>query len=196
MNRSESKYFHTAVKMDMALVDLLGEKPFEYITVSEICKRAGVNRSTFYLHYETMGDLLTEITRCLLDGFLAYFPDERDQITGEFSALNLSELNFISEKYLCPYLTYIRENRRVFATALKHMGTLGGEDIYRRMQRYIFDPILARFSYPEQDREYVMLFYLQGIHAIVSKWLQEDCGRPVEEIAAVIRTCIFGRNEG
>ena len=52
MNKNESKYFNTAVKMDKALVTLLEKKDFEYITVKEICDTAGVNRSTFYLHYD------------------------------------------------------------------------------------------------------------------------------------------------
>lgn len=46
--------------MDEAFLELLGEKDFPYITVKEICSRAGVNRSTFYLHYETIEDLLAE----------------------------------------------------------------------------------------------------------------------------------------
>lgn len=41
--------------MDQALIDLLEAKPFAYITVKEICEKAGVNRSAFYLHYETIG---------------------------------------------------------------------------------------------------------------------------------------------
>lgn len=57
MNKSESKYFNTALKMDEALIDLLKEKELEFITVKEICERAGVNRSTFYLHYETIDAL-------------------------------------------------------------------------------------------------------------------------------------------
>ena len=73
MNKAESKYFNTATKMDLALISLLKKKPFEYLTVSEICKTAGVNRSTFYLHYETIGDLLNETTRYLLNDFLSYF---------------------------------------------------------------------------------------------------------------------------
>ena len=60
MNKSESKYFNTATKIDLALISLLKKKPFEYITVSEICKTAGVNRSTFYLHYENTGELFAE----------------------------------------------------------------------------------------------------------------------------------------
>ena len=45
MNKSESKYFNTAVKMDLALISLLKKKSFEYITVKELCEAAGVNRS-------------------------------------------------------------------------------------------------------------------------------------------------------
>ena len=57
MNKSESRYFATAARMDEAFLTLLAKKNFEYITVKEICEVAGVNRSTFYLHYETMSDL-------------------------------------------------------------------------------------------------------------------------------------------
>ena len=58
MNKNESKYFNTAIKMDEALITLLEKKDFEYITIREICATAGVNRSTFYLHYENTADLL------------------------------------------------------------------------------------------------------------------------------------------
>ena len=58
MNKSESKYFHTALRMNEALISLLEKKDLEFITVKEICETAGVNRSTFYLHYETISDLM------------------------------------------------------------------------------------------------------------------------------------------
>lgn len=41
-------------------LEILEKKDFAYITVKEICAAAGVNRSTFYLHYETLDDLLSE----------------------------------------------------------------------------------------------------------------------------------------
>ena len=44
MNKSESKYFNTAAKMDEALIALLEKKDFEYISVKEICEAADVNR--------------------------------------------------------------------------------------------------------------------------------------------------------
>ena len=116
MNKSESKYFNTAKKMDKALISLLEEKSFEYITVSEICKRAEVNRSTFYLHYENTVDLLNETARFLLDDFAAYFNVDVENITNKFKENSLDELNFISDEYLHPYLSYIKENRIAFST--------------------------------------------------------------------------------
>lgn len=97
MNKSESKYFNTAKKMDKALISLLEEKSFEYITVSEICKRAEVNRSTFYLHYENTVDLLNETARFLLDDFISYFNVDAKNITNKFKESSLDELNFISK---------------------------------------------------------------------------------------------------
>ena len=42
MNKSESKYFHTALRMNEALISLLEKKDLEFITVKEICETAGV----------------------------------------------------------------------------------------------------------------------------------------------------------
>lgn len=49
MNKNETKYLNTARLMNEALLILLEKKNYEFITVKEICKKAGVNRSTFYL---------------------------------------------------------------------------------------------------------------------------------------------------
>ena len=77
MNKSESKYFNTAVRMDEAFLALLEKKDFAYITVKEVCEKAGVNRSTFYLHYETVSDLLSESVSYLYSQFLNYITHRR-----------------------------------------------------------------------------------------------------------------------
>ena len=80
MNKSESKYFNTALRLDEALIELLEEKDLEYITVKEICQRAGVNRSTFYLHYETVADLVNETAEMVNRRFLSYFPQQKEEL--------------------------------------------------------------------------------------------------------------------
>ena len=60
MNKNESKYYNTALLMDEALLQILEKKDFDFISIKEICQKAGVNRSTFYLHYENTNELLEE----------------------------------------------------------------------------------------------------------------------------------------
>lgn len=193
MNKSESKYFNTASKMDLALISLLKKKSFEYITVSEICKTAGVNRSTFYLHYETIGDLLNEASRGLLDDFLSYFTKDIKSEVFDLANKKLDELFFIQDKYLTPYLNYIQDHKEVFLTAILHNKTFGFENVYKRMFENIFNPILDRFNYPADTRQYVMMYYLTGINAIVIEWLKNSCDKPVEEISEIISVCIYGK---
>ena len=192
MNKSESRYFNTAKKMDKALITLLGEKSFEHITVSEICKKAGVNRSTFYLHYENTVDLLNESARFLLDDFVAYFNIDTKSITKKIRESTLDELNFISDEYLHPYLLYIKENRLVFSTVLLHADSFGFNEIFKILYENVFNPVLERFDYPFTDRKYAMMFYLNGITAVVTEWLKDGCEKTIDEVSRIIYKCIFG----
>lgn len=193
MNKSESKYFHTAVKFDRALLTLLEKKSFDYITVSELCAEAGVNRSTFYLHYENTCDLLHETITYLLKDFMSVFPTDADSIRRRFADCDPKDLIFIHEQYLHPYLAYIRDNQRVFTAVLSHPSIFRFESIFQQLFDAIFDPILDRFRYPPEDRKYVMMFYLNGLTAIVREWLKDGCEKSIEDITKLIRCCIFGK---
>ena len=193
MNKSESKYFNTAVRFDKALLSLLEKKPFEYITIREICEEAGVNRSTFYLHYENTRDLLKETTLYLLDVFSSYFAVDAERINVKYANCDLKELNFINEKYLHPYLLFIKENQRVFLAVLSQPTTFDSNTIFQRLFDNIFNPILDRFHYPREEQRYVMMFYLNGITAIITEWLKDGCKKSIEEIASIIGCCVFGR---
>ena len=70
MKKNESKYFYTATLMNQALLSLLEKKDIEFITVTEITKKAGVNRSTFYLHYDNVYELLEETIENLNKQFI------------------------------------------------------------------------------------------------------------------------------
>lgn len=194
MNKSDSKYFNTAVKMDLALISLLKKKTFEYITVSELCKEAGVNRSTFYLHYETIGDLLSETAGYLLNDFMSYFSTDTKSISHNLENCELQRLIFICDEYLTPYLSYIKNNKEVFKTALMYNKTFGFDDVYKRMFEGIFNPILQRFNYNKGSRQYIMLYYLNGINAIILEWLKNRCDKSINEISEIITICIFGQN--
>lgn len=192
MNKYESKYFHTAVKFDEALLTLLEKKPFEYITVSELCKEAGVNRSTFYLHYENTADLLKETTQYVLERFNAYFTGAERSIADKFQDCDLQELVFINKRYLEPYLSFIRDHQRLFLAATSQPLTFQFDTAFARLFDRVFEPILDRFHYPDSGRKYAMLFYLHGITALVTQWVRDGCRKSIDEIVLILHQCIFG----
>ena len=88
----------------------------------------------------------------------------------------------------------IKDNKSVFSTVLSHSVSFGFNEIFQRLYKNIFNPILERFDYPIADRQYAMMFYLNGITAIVKEWLKDGCEKTIEEISQIIYGCIFGLN--
>lgn len=192
MNRSESKYFATAARMDEAFLELLERKDFTYITVKEICEKAGVNRSTFYLHYETVSDLLAESARYIITQFVEAMPHDTAEFMSQIQTRPLEELYLITPEYLTPYLNYIKKHRRIFRTTLEQTSVLGMNDAYLSLNRHVFMPILNRYQVPLSNQKYMMPFYINGIMGIVNEWLKEDCEDSIERIISVIQVCIPG----
>ena len=195
MNKSESKYFATAARMDVAFLTLLEKKDFDYITVKEICEAAGVNRSTFYLHYETMVDLLSESVSHMNEQFLTYMKKDPQTFVTKLRDCPLDELYLITPEYLTPYLGYIEQHKRLFRTATENAAVLGMDKSYDRMFRHVFTPILDRYGIPQQDRGYIMAFYIQGLMAIISEWLRNDCADSIAYVVDMIQRCVKRRRE-
>lgn len=190
MNKSESKYYNTAILMDEALIRLLDKKDFEYITIKEICDKAGVNRSTFYLHYETMNDLLEETMEYVNRGFIEYMKANNIDVIKNITEQPKENLYFITPTYLLPYLDYIKENRRTYATVVKNGGLFRLDKTYEKMFELFFIPILDKFGIPEKQMLFTLAFYINGLMAIISEWLKQDCSVPTEEIAEIMQNCI------
>lgn len=191
MDKQESKYFRTAQRMDQAFLHLLDQKDFAYITVKEICQLAGVNRSTFYLHYETIGDILAESIEYAQHCFLQQF-SELSGIADRITDCSLQELLLITPDYLQPYLSFIKDNRHLYRTAMKKPEIFAADRTYQKMFQQIFDPILDRFAVPAKERHYRMQFYLNGISGIIAAWLERDCAETVEQISSIIQRCVPG----
>lgn len=193
MNKSESKYFNTALRMDEALIALLEEKDLEYITVKEICRRAGVNRSTFYLHYETIADLTDEAMDMIDRRFESYFPRREEEITDGIASRERKELVLVTREYLLPYLRFIRDNKKVYRAAFRAPGSVQAARRYGNLRQRIIGPVLERFGVPAAHRPYYMVYYVEGIAAIVKEWLRRDCEDDVEMVAGIIEACVRPR---
>ncbi len=66
------------------------------------------------------------------------------------------------------------------------------DEVYGRMFKHVFNPILERFNVPEKERAYVMKFYLTGVFAIVMEWLDKNCSDDMATVIKVITDCVMG----
>lgn len=182
ITKSESKYLNTAHLMDEALLALLVDKEFDYITIKDICKKAGVNRSTFYLHYESIMDLLKETIEYKNEKFWSYFDVKKiDVLTS-----SKDELVLINKTYLLPYLNYMKNNKLVLKVAFEKADLLDSKKMFLFLYNNFFSPIMSRFKINEEDKMYVISYFINGINAIVMEWVKKDCKESVDHIAELI----------
>lgn len=182
MNKNESKYFNTALLMDEALLILLETKEFEFITVKEICLKAGVNRSTFYLHYQNVNELLIEAIEMINKRFYESFNIKKFDV----SKASKDESFFITLNYLIPYLNFVKDNKRVFKLIHDKPEIFGSKKLTEYMYKNLFSPILDKYKVKENEKEYVFTFFTQGTLSIVLRWVSKGCIESVEDLANII----------
>ncbi len=178
MGKQESRYTYTASLMCEALLLLLEQKDFERISVTEICQKAGVNRTTFYLHYESMNDLLEETVEMINSRFKGSLSD----IVVEDPRKEI----LTSEKYLRPYLSFIKDNMRAYRVIHQKNHLFQTQKTFESFYQSIFSPALSHFGVDEREKKYVLAFYTQGTVAIIGKWLEDNCRDDIDMIIDII----------
>ena len=92
-------------KIEKVFIELLQTYELDKISVSAICKRTGLNRSTFYANFIDIYDLADKTKKHLEDEFLTLYSDE---ISGKSSTDNFLKLfGHIKENQLF-YKTYFK----------------------------------------------------------------------------------------
>ena len=182
MNKSESKYYNTALLMDQALLLLLETKEFEFITVKEICQKAGVNRSTFYLHYENTSDLLAETIDLINSKIIETFKKNNIDVINS----KKEELYFINKEYLVPYLQFVKQHKRVFKLIHDKPNLFNAQKVFNKMYNEFFTIILSKYGVKEEEKQYIFEFYTQGTLSVVMKWISNDCVESIDDISTLI----------
>lgn len=89
-----------------ALVDLIGERGYGPLSVSDITARAGINRTTFYRHFEDKNDLFRQGCTDFINGFI-------DRMRGNFVVTPEADFSWLTD-YLSGLFTYMETERATF----------------------------------------------------------------------------------
>ncbi len=172
-------------KLQQALILLLDEEEFDRISVSKICKEAGVHRSTFYSYYDNQFDLLEAAYQYLTQLFLAEFQHFQADCGKP------SENDLIGNAHLIPYLHFVKDHQKIYQIYLNHELDFHHKERFDRLVSTIFAPRYHAHGIDDSARiAYMSSFFLAGITQVISRWLRNGCADSIEEIADIIQTCI------
>ena len=185
MNKNESKYFYTADLMSKALLALLEKKDLDFISVTEITRKAGVSRSTFYLHYDNIYELLEETLHNLNKEFIASFT-----LQPPSKIILATDAFLITEEYLSPYLYFCKKHKRLLQLVHRKPQLFQSEKVYKKMYDTIFYPAISQFVKNETQKIYNLEFFTQGVAGIVHKWIDLGCETEIPELIQIIKDCV------
>ena len=157
-----------------ALLELAKEKEYKDIQVSEICARAGYNRSTFYRCYKNKEMVLT-------DGF-------KNMVTEFYASVALESSGCKDyAKNVEILFRNIRKNKEWFL--LMHKAG---------MDYSMYEVFRENFPLPEHiesDKKYYLDFYSGGYIAIILDWLLSGMNETDIEMGKLIAQMILSTNE-
>ena len=161
-------------RIEKVFVELLQTKELDEIRVSDICKRAGLNRTTFYANYADIYGLADAIRNKLENEVTDLYEDEITQ-------------RFNSNDYL-KLFRHIKDNQIFYQTYFK----LGYDNEYKVIA---YDVNLAREHFHNQFVEYHMEFFRAGITQIIKLWLKNGCRESPEDMVEILKSEYRGRAE-
>lgn len=154
-----------------AFIGLLQTKDIKDITVSDIIKETGLNRSTFYANYIDIFDLADKTREVLENEFSNLFADY-DYFNERTGALKM--------------FTHIKENQLFYNTYFK----LCYDDKHLIS---IYDSKRAEKEHINANIKYHIEFFRNGLNAIIKLWLKGGCKESPEEMAEVLKQEYRGR---
>ena len=164
----------TEHQLRAGLAKLLKEKNIREITVKELVKEVEINRSTFYLHYTDIYNMMNTIEEELMEEFR--------QVIADHPEVDLE----------CENVAYVKE---IFGVLEKNkdicqalMGEHGDMVFVYQLEDLIAEHSVRLFKsrHPEmvEELQYTYTFCLFGCIGMIKKWLDEETNQTVEEMAA------------
>ena len=159
-------------RIEKVFIELLQTREVSEISISDICNRARLNRTTFYSNYTDIYGLADTIRNNLENNLAELY---RDEITRGFNSNNYLKL-----------FQHIKDNQIFYQTYFK----LGYDNNYKIIK---YDVRLAKEHFQNRFIEYHMEFFKAGITQIIKLWLQNGCKESPEDMFEIIRSEYQGR---
>ncbi len=149
-----------------SLKELMQTKPLSKISVGDICEKCGMNRKSFYYHFCDKYDLVNWIFD---NGFGEIC--SREDYSDEF-------------ENMC---NYFYSERVFYRNALQITGQNSFRDYFRQQLHPVLKNLVGDMLEREDDTEFLVTFFADGIVSTVIRWLNEPDPEPPEVLVGRVR---------
>ena len=165
---------YTKMVIKESLLELMKECSISKVTVTDICKKANINRNTFYSHYANQFELLSNIENELYEEFR--------QVVGH--AMNLEDSGKLSYE-ICKY---IKANSNICEVLFSENGD---KELLERILYISYDLNIEKWKkevkcFDQKLFENWYTFIAYGSIAIIKKWVNSGMKESPSKIAAFI----------
>ncbi len=172
----DRRVLYTKIFLKNSLLKLLKEKPISKITVTELCRYAGINRNTFYAHFSKPEEVLLEIKNEL-------YEEIKHSLENKLETENLlllltkicEELQAHQSLY---YVMFPEYGDRSFIT-----------DLFYLIHDRCLDLLRLEGIQDDSLLEYLYIFYTNGTISLLQQWMKEGMPQSPSSFAALI-SCV------
>lgn len=173
-NATDLRIIKTRRTIRNALVDLMSEKELSAVTISELSARAEINRKTFYRHYRTISDVVSELENEILSEFSEIIKNGND------SLLNIGAV-------FRDISALVERRRDFFVRLMTYNHDLFNNGKIKAMLRKTLSVSLrkAGAAMGEQSIKAVSEFLISGVLALYADWFDNNCEGSLDFITEI-----------
>lgn len=154
--KTDRRTIYTKAAIKESLLFLMESKPFEKITITDVCRKAEINRGTYYLHYYALTEVLDE----LLDEALS----DADSL---IEHLQTSDICSTCSNSLCRIIRHNKRYKDIFLNESLNARII--EKAAHLHKASFVEKVTARCNINKAQAEAIFYFQINGCLAI-SKW--------------------------
>jgi AcrR family transcriptional regulator len=158
----------TEKEIKASFMKLLNERPLNKITIKDIASDCGINRNSFYYHFQDIPSLLEALIKEETDKIIEQHPT----ISSFKDCLNIA-IEFALKNKRAVYHIYNSINRDIFERYL-----------WRQCEYVIttyINTVFPDIKMSEKDKKYIITFYKCEIFGEVSAWLSDGMNDDISE---------------
>ncbi len=175
MSKENQRVALTKRLLKEALLRLLKKQELKQITITGLCEEAGINRITFYRHYETPRDVLDEICRDL-------FRELQQELQPPTSLQDF-------KRYIEDMCTYLYKHSDIVLLLLHCSSEMDATAFIKEMYSFVIDEYSNIPELQEYDPDSIRLmatYFGGGGYFLLRQWLTEDIQKSPKEIASLV----------